>query len=191
MVDIAGIPRGWAPPPIGIVLFPSEVSDPAAPGGWAPAPPLTYSLRPGAGAGGSDRLSFFWEDGAIRDRWVRVTIVANPFIGLAAPDVFSFGNLAGDTGDSAAAPFRVNALDLGGVKRELNRNSGPDGRFDFNRDGKVNALDLGIVKSNLNRTLAAPAAPPPGAPQPLSSAPAAALLEGFPATRLLDEATSQ
>ena len=26
-------------------------------------------------------------------------------------------------------------------------------RVDFNRDGRVNALDLGIARSNLNRTL--------------------------------------
>jgi hypothetical protein len=158
IVDIAGLPRGWDRLPFGIVHFPCEVSDPAAPGGWAPAPPLAFTFRLGAGAGGSDRLSFSWDDGAIRDRWLRVTIAANPITALAAPEVFYFGNLAGDTGDGAAAPFRVNAVDLGGVKRELNRDSRPDGHFDFNRDGKVNALDLGIVKSNLNRTLPSPVA---------------------------------
>jgi hypothetical protein len=40
------------------------------------------------------------------------------------------------------------------VKRALNTCSTPGGRYDFNRDGRVNALDLGAVKANLNRSLA-------------------------------------
>jgi hypothetical protein len=49
--------------------------------------------------------------------------------------------------------LRVDALDLAAVKRELNTNATLMSRADFNRDGRVNALDLGIVKSNLNRAL--------------------------------------
>jgi hypothetical protein len=67
--------------------------------------------------------------------------------------LFSFGNLVGDTGDTDAAPFRVNALDIAAVKRALNTTSDLTGRFDFNRDGRVNALDLAAVRGNLNRAL--------------------------------------
>jgi hypothetical protein len=45
------------------------------------------------------------------------------------------------------------------VKRALNTTSPLDGRYDFNRDGRVNALDLGAVKANLNRSLALTAVP--------------------------------
>jgi hypothetical protein len=48
----------------------------------------------------------------------------------------------------------VTAQDLSSVRLSANAPSDIAGRFDFNRDGRVNALDLGIVKSNLNRTLA-------------------------------------
>jgi hypothetical protein len=98
--------------------------------------------------------------------------------------VFTFGNLAGDAGDSATN-FRVNALDLGRVKNALNGASTLTGRFDFNRDGKVNALDLGVVKANLNRTLALAAAALPAA-APVFSAVAVASTGGTVA-RVWDE----
>jgi hypothetical protein len=70
---------------------------------------------------------------------------------------------------AAGAPLRVSALDLAAVKRTLDTFSPITGPYDFNRDGRVDALDLGIVKANLNRSLAVsavpvvvgPAAPPP------------------------------
>jgi hypothetical protein len=124
--------------------------------------PVSVSVRRGAGDGGSDRVTLLWRDynpldtsplpQAVGNGWLTVTVKANARTGLTAPDVFSFGNLIGDTGDNATA-FRVNAVDLAGVKRALNSTSTAAGRFDFNRDGKVNALDLGAVKVNLNRTL--------------------------------------
>jgi len=106
-------------------------------------------------------------------------VAANSRTGLAIPDVFSFGNLAGDTGDSNTT-FRVNASDLGGVKQSLNAGSVITGHFDFNRDGRVNALDLGAAKGNLNRTLASIAA--------LSPASVAALADSGAAAHLLDDA---
>jgi hypothetical protein len=133
------------------------------PGGTsAPAPaPSGVTVLRGAGAGGSDRVVLSWPDNAVRNTWLRVTLKATAHTGLAAPDVFYFGNLAGDTGDAAGAgaTLRVNAVDLAGVKKALNTASDLTGRYDFNRDGKVNALDLGAVKANLNRSLA-PSTPP-------------------------------
>ena len=78
-------------------------------------------------------------DGAIRNTWLRVTVLANARTGLARPDVFYFGNLVGETGEVAAAATgavpaasggRVNALDLGAVKRALNSTVGVASRLD-------------------------------------------------------------
>jgi hypothetical protein len=54
---------------------------------------------------------------------------------------------------------RVNALDLGAVKRALNTSVGITSRIDINHDGKINALDLGAIKGNLNAVLPAFTAP--------------------------------
>jgi hypothetical protein len=139
-------------------------------GAWAAAPaPASVGRRPGAGAAGSDRVTLTWADGAVKNTWLRVTVKANSHTGLAGNDVFYFGNLVAETGDSATT-FRVNALDIGRVKAGLNGSSVLSGRLDFNRDGRVNALDLGAAKANLNRSLATAAAPAVVTPVPENAA---------------------
>jgi hypothetical protein len=110
-----------------------------------------------------------------------VKVLANERTRLAAPDVFYFGSLIGETGDGSGT-LRVNALDLGAVKRALNSSSTITGRYDFNRDGRVNALDLGADKANLNRSLSLLAAPPP--PSLVQGAP-------LPVDRVWNETTAQ
>src|SRR5207249_7039129 len=126
-------------------------------------PPLSLTMRPGAGVNGSDRVSLIWTDyspgsssptRAVANGWLTVTVHANPHTGLTAPDVFSFGSLIGGSGDgTGASGWRVNALDLSAVKRSLNAAAPVASAVDFNRDGRINALDLAIVKRNLNRSL--------------------------------------
>ena len=158
MLDVLRLPSGIN---LSAADFLFSVADAASAGGSAVAPaPQAVTVRRGAGANSSDRVTLTWPDGDIKNTWLRVTTLANALTGLAAPDVFSFGNLVGDTGDSDAAPFRVNALDIAAVKRALHTDSDLTGRFDFNRDGRVNALDLAAVRGNLNRGLGAVLAPP-------------------------------
>ena len=114
-----------------------------------------------------------WAGGALRNTWVEVTVKANADSGLAAPDVFYFGNLVGETGD-AATPLRVSALDLAGTKGHFTSDAPITSRYDFNRDGAVNALDLAAVRANYGRSLVAIVAPPPppdgvAEPTPLAS----------------------
>jgi hypothetical protein len=167
MVDVANLPAGASLTAADFSFRagrdPSAFSDgPAA---------VQVDVRRGAGAGHSDRVTITWpsyvvqtprEGTAVANGWLEVTVKATPNTGLAAPDVFSFGNLIGDTGDSATSP-RVNALDLGAVKKALNAVVTPASPLDFNRDGRINALDLGIVKKFLNYTLPMPPAPAPAA----------------------------
>jgi len=150
MVDVTGLPAGATP-----TADDFEVS-----GGGTP--PASVSVRRGAGVNGSDRVTLLWRDynpagaaapaQAVANGWLTVTVKANENTGLAAPDVFSFGNLIGETGDGGLS-WRVSALDLGAVKRALNSSAAVNSTADPNRDGRVNALDLGILKRNLNRPL--------------------------------------
>jgi hypothetical protein len=104
-----------------------------------------------------------WADGAIRNTWLRVTVKATANTGLAAPDVFYFGNLVGETGDDAT-PLRVGALDLAGARGAGSGDAPITSRYDFNRDGVVNALDVAAVRSNYGRWLDSFVAPPADAP---------------------------
>jgi hypothetical protein len=151
MVDIARLPADVSN--LSAADFSFRVSDPAAAGVWAAGPaPSGVVLRRGAGDGGSDRVELFWPDGAIVNRWLQVTVKANANTGLAAPDVFSFGNLVGDTGSGASA-LSVNTLDFVAVRRKLFTLSSIMGRFDFDRDGRVTAADLLLVRANYQRSL--------------------------------------
>jgi ELWxxDGT repeat protein len=129
--------------------------DPTA---WAAAPaPASVVLLPGP-AGAVTRYAITWPAGAVVNTWLRITVKANDRTGLAAPDVFSFGNLVGEVGNGTVPV--VNALDLLAVRRNFFSSSGVTGRFDFDRDGKVSATDFAIARSNyLSRLAAAVLAP--------------------------------
>jgi hypothetical protein len=113
--------------------------------------------RPGrVGAGGSIRIAILWPDGAIKNQWLKVTVKATARTGLAAPDVFYFGNLVGETGDGRL--MRVSAGDLVAVRRAMGtRNAGVTDTADVDRNGRVDARDLAVVRGNLFTALPAPA----------------------------------
>jgi len=130
--------------------------------GWAAAPaPASVTVRGGAGANGSDRVTLTWPDGAVRNRWLEVTFRPTLRNGLPAADVFSFGNLVGETGNAPGA-LRVDAADVVATRAALPAAgvtlSSP---FDHDRDGRVNARDLAAVRANFGRSLASPAAAAP------------------------------
>jgi hypothetical protein len=153
MVDVRGLPAGTSAPTPGDFTFRTgnAAGNPAT---WVAAPaPRAMSIRRGAGAGGSDRVTFVWDDyqtagldRAVGNAWLEVTVQANDRTGLVAPDVFSFSNLIGESGD-AGSPLRVTALDVAATRRALRgavpaATTSATSRTDFNRDGRVNVLDI-------------------------------------------------
>ena len=156
MIDVSGLPPSFDP---ASEDFAFRVGPGGNPSGWAAAPaPLSFSRRNGAGLGGSDRITLTWADGAIKNQWLQVTLLANARTGLASSDVFYVGNLIGETGNSTS-PLRVDALDVVATRAHL-RAVG-DTAWDFNRDGRVDTLDLAAARGNLFKSLGAIASPPP------------------------------
>jgi hypothetical protein len=111
-------------------------------------------------------VTLTFADGSIKNKWLRVTVLPTARTGLAAPDVFYFGNLCGETGNDAGAAA-VTAVDLVMVRRSFTAAGTTvpvTNKYDFNRDGKVNATDLvfarlGAAGGTLTRlTAPAPAA---------------------------------
>ena len=148
MVDV----RGLANRALTAADFEFRVGNTPAPGGWAPAPNPSVSVRPGAGVGGSDRVMLVWPDNAVRNKWLRVTVKANANTGLASPDVFYFGHLAGE---SAAPLAAVNGMDLARTRSALNTLASITSPYDHNRDGRVNSLDLAVIRAAQGRRLGA------------------------------------
>ena len=133
-------------------------------GPFSPAPaPTSLTVRPGAGAGGSDRVTLIWPDRTVRNTWLRVSVRSDDVTGLSRDDVFCFGNLVGETGNSSS-PLRVDAADVSAVLRTRTpRGVSLTSPYDINRDGRINAVDLAAARGNVFRTLPGAAAPAAGA----------------------------
>jgi hypothetical protein len=155
MIDVAGLPSGAN---LTAEDFTFKMGNDSAPGGWGAAPPPTSaSVRAGAGAGGSDRVTIVWPDGAILNQWLQVTVKVDANTGLANPDVFYFGNAVGETGESAA-DAQVTAADEQGVishPRSIFSPASLSDHYDFNRDRVVNANDAVIARQNQTSAAAA------------------------------------
>jgi hypothetical protein len=165
MIDLA-LPGGAAPTAADFALEVGRA------GTWIPlAAAPAVSVRPGAGFSGTDRVTLVLPDGAVRNTWLRVTVRATANTGLESPDVFHFGHLAGETGDSAAGNrLSVTPVDFLRTRRAMGAAATLDSPYDFNRDGRVSPLDLSVVRSALRRSLAWPAAAVPQAvPPPVAS----------------------
>jgi hypothetical protein len=121
----------------------------------------TLWFRPGAGVNNTDRVEIILPESAARDAWLEVTVRAGERTGLKSPDVFYFGNLVGDTGDTRTPA--VNATDVTRTRRAIGKTTAAAlSACDFNRDGKIDAADVLIARNNQGHALplfTAPAAP--------------------------------
>jgi len=172
MVDVADLPATTAVTAANFNFWTSSNGT-----NWVAGPaPQGITVRPlsATGDGTVDRVTVIWPDGAIVDEWLQVLF--NPYPTAPLPfgfDLFLFGNLRGETGDSHNTEMlRVSALDLAGLRAALPTDPAAiDNRFDFNRDRKVTALDLALVRRSLFHQLPLITAPtPPAAPGPSSLA---------------------
>ncbi len=152
MIDLANLPTGSLSEEdlefaIGNVSLGSEMSP------LLIMPEIT--IRHGAGADGSDRITLTWPDGTIKKTWLKVTLKATSNTGLATPDVFYFGNAIGETGNSGTDTY-VDGIDTLGVRNNprnfLNR-APVTFKYDFNRDSFVDGIDTLLVRNNATNFL--------------------------------------
>lgn len=145
MVDISGL--GGAPTAEDFGFKVGNVNNLAS---WVTAPtPSSITVRSGAGTAGSDRITIIWPDNAIQKQWLQVTVRATANTGLAADDVFYFGNAVGETGNSTA-DAKVTGADALRVLNNTSASAPISSPHDHNRDGKVGAADRLIVLNNLS-----------------------------------------
>ncbi|MDP6544681.1 MAG: hypothetical protein QGH60_11870, partial [Phycisphaerae bacterium] len=160
MIDISGLTGTPTAGDIGV-----RVNQAANPDTWSSGPaPESVTVRPGEGAGGSDRVTLTWADGAITNQWAEITVLAGANTGLGTDDVFYVGNTVGDTNDDGA----VDADDLATLFGEFGLRGGTELVSDVNIDGRVNLTDFGIIRGSFGTSVGIPAlpatAPPAAAP---------------------------
>jgi hypothetical protein len=143
MIDIAG-----SHPNITAADFAFRVGNNSTLESWTEAPaPAAVVVRPGAGAGGADRIEITWANGAVANEWLQVTVQANPNTGLTAPDVFYFGSRIGDTGaNTPPGVFVTNINDELAARGNPAFNQDVTSLYDFNRDGVVNINDQLVAR---------------------------------------------
>ena len=173
MIDVAGLPEGGT---IGADDFQFNVGNDSDPSGWDLAPaPSAVVVRRLADPEPVSRVTVTWSARAISNAWLRVSLAANANTGLAAPDVFFFGNLMGDdTSREEGARATVDRLDVAFARLTLTRPATLDGTYDFDRDGRVGRSDIWVARSNLGAGLHTSAPFPAGAtsvPEPVPPVP--------------------
>lgn len=131
--------------------FTFKIGNSNDPSTWTDAPaPLAVNIYPGQGLNGTTRITILWDDGSIKNTWLQVTMLADAATGLAAPDVFYWGNQVGETGNSTT-DANVDAADELAVRNNSHGYLTPAGLtnvYDFNRDGKVDITDQIIARNN-------------------------------------------
>lgn len=125
---------------------------------WATPPAIT--VRWGGGVGGSDRVTLIWPDynpasptdpnNARAKTWLEVKVLATANTGLAAADLFYFGNAIGESGDRSTNAW-VDGTDFSGARdnpHNIANRAAINDPFDYNRDSYVDGTDLSAVRDN-------------------------------------------
>jgi regulation of enolase protein 1 (concanavalin A-like superfamily) len=130
----------------------------------------TATILRGLGDASSDRVKITFPDGSLKNTWLRVIVAADAQTGLAADDVFYFGNVVGEVNiGNTPTRLRVNGVDSSAVlaNQSAGANTAPvTNLYDINRDGRVNGQDRSIVLANqqpggIVAPITAPLPPPP------------------------------
>jgi hypothetical protein len=161
MIDVMNLPSAGQIGSLTAGDFVFKVGNSNTPSAWAPAPnPGAISVRPGAGIGGSDRITILWQNNAIMKQWLQITVNATAATGLTSPDIFYFGNAIAESGnnqfdarvtvsDEVAARNNPYSAAAQGSPVLLNN------RWDYNRDGNVSAQDQISARNNQTTVVAA------------------------------------
>ncbi len=153
MVDIAGL---GSPLNLTAADFSFKVGNSDNPGTWAATSvPTTVLVRPGDGVGGAYRVELVLPDGAIQKQWLQVTVLANTNTGLSSPDMFYFGNAAGESGNSPSNTF-VDGSDFAGARDDPHNfitRASITNVHDYNRDSFVDGSDLAVARDNYTNFL--------------------------------------
>ena len=143
--------------PLTVNDFTFKVGTSSTVSSWVNAPaPTGFTVWPGAGTGGSDRVEIIWANNAIKNSWLQVIVEGNDTLGgsntntgLASSDVFFFANKVGDTFLSTPPTiFSTAAADGLAIRANPGFLQPITSIYDMNRDQSVGAGDELVARTN-------------------------------------------
>jgi hypothetical protein len=156
---INGILIDFANEPAGVTFSASDfrfnVGNNSTASSWVagPAPSAIVTWK---GTNGDTFADIVWPNGAIRDEWLQVTVLADADTHLAANDVFYFGSLIGASGasvtnNSNGLLLQVTSADVEQTELNLTEQSTVpiSNLYDFDRNGQVTSSDVEYAELNL------------------------------------------
>jgi fibronectin type 3 domain-containing protein len=163
MIDVSGLANAAGISAADFTFTAGTAADPTT---WAAAPaPNSISVRPSPAGGGVQRITLIWDDNAIQNQWLKVSVNPTGNTGLSAADVFYLGNLIGDANGNG----QVTVADTAMAKSLQGTATDITSATDFNRSGQVTVADVAIAKAYQGFSI-----PLLSAPTPAPTAPAAA-----------------
>lgn len=153
----------------------NELEHPAVEWEAGPAPELisvTHNEQLGVSI-----VAIHWADGAIMNRWLRITFLANTNTGLAAQEVYYIGHLQGKSTDwmiefgdlNPSGVFEVHPVDTLAIRGQVGQIVDAGSVYDVNKDGMITFRDIiemrdavGIQLSNITVSSVASMAAPAG-----------------------------
>ena len=130
-------------------------------------------------------MEIVWDQGAIANEWLQVTLLDTDHTSLSSPDVFYFGSRLGDAASGTDLVSLTNVNDEIGVRLHGAYGVSITNVFDFDRNGLVNAADEILARINSGYLYKINV---PGSPAPLA-APAATPSAGEPSATSLAAAS--
>ncbi len=131
---------------------PQGIFNPGAnpPAGWSPAAqPTSVQTTPGS----VSRVVLQWADGAIANRWLRITVLANANTGLAQPETYYLGHLLGETTGIESGAYSVAFADIAPIRNATGQAAGVGSIFDVDKNGSVTFSDISAMRPNIGGQL--------------------------------------
>jgi hypothetical protein len=152
LIDFANLPAGVT---FSASDFQLNVGNNSTPSSWA-AGPAPSAVATWTGTDGDTFADIVWPNGAIRDQWLQVTVLADADTHLASNDVFYFGSLVAATGASVTSTIngsllQVTSADVEQTELNLSEQSTVPitNLYDFGRTGQVTSTDVEYAELNL------------------------------------------
>lgn len=153
-LDVQDLPGNVSPSDFEFQWSPQGAFDEGLnpPAAWevAPLPSQVSTI-----AGEPSQVVLLWPSGAIVNRWLRMTVLANTNTGLAESKVYYLGHLMGEITGPDASVFTVSFADISQIRLAIGQIVNASETADIDKNGIVNFADISAMRANVGWQLPA------------------------------------